>query len=590
MMRDGVCLNCNLPSFIRNSFNNPSNVLENFSTLPPTPLTCCSCGNVMQNGSCMFCGSNNSFSYDQNPNSFNYPPQPNYPSYEPRYCCNCGDFLDSSSCCNRCTCERCGRNIINGFCSTCAFEANNSYTNDFNPNFSDYPQNDFNFPPQNSYEQEPCFNNSFQITPNFDDCGGSFANFHNEPNACYYSQGFNQPPQNLPNLEEMRKILEEIVIRQQRADQLLLAELNTSTPEPRRKSKEELLAIEKAKNPPISFCDCSDCCPPHGYFTYSIVEPDGSLTMGIGPRITIPVTESDEFQKSSVESLVPIQSESGENSTDEKDSVVDITPVDEEKILVELLAKEIRELCVENNEEAVFDSFLNSTPSSDPLLSDSSIPSLTLDERNDVFLDEIEEYLANDSIPTTVDESTFDPEGDIHFLESLLNEESLSPTPPVFNEEFDDADETPNDDDVESYTDSHNEYEEDSCGDIDDVEEIPFEFNSLDDDDEDDNEIKDPVLREKLSNVYLLISKIEALCDPPTSSPIPVMDSDFLPELEVFRFEETNSGNPTNDADISFSDYERFHFEINSELISDNPSFEPLLATDDSIPLGVEND
>ena len=95
MMRDGVCLNCNLPSFIRNSVNNPSNVLENFSTPPPSPITCNSCGNILQNGSCMFCGSNNSFSYDQNPNSFNYPPQPNYPSYEQRSCVNCGDFLDS---------------------------------------------------------------------------------------------------------------------------------------------------------------------------------------------------------------------------------------------------------------------------------------------------------------------------------------------------------------------------------------------------------------------------------------------------------------------------------------------------------------
>ena len=126
MMRDGVCLNCNSPSFIRNSFNNFSNVSETLSTPPPSPFTCCSCGNVLQNGSCVFCGSNNSSFYDQNPNSFNYPPQPSHPSYDQHFCDNCRDSLyPSSNYCNRCTCGRCGRNIIDGFCSTCAFEANN---------------------------------------------------------------------------------------------------------------------------------------------------------------------------------------------------------------------------------------------------------------------------------------------------------------------------------------------------------------------------------------------------------------------------------------------------------------------------------
>jgi hypothetical protein len=102
-------------------------------------------------------------------------------------------------------------------------------------------------------------------------------------------------------------------------------------------------------------------------------------------------------------------------------------------------------------------------------------------------------------------------------------------------------------------------------------------------------------------NVNLLISRIEVLNDSPTSSPIPDMDSDFLPELEIFLFEETSNGNPTIHADISLLDYERFDFEIDSEVIlstiSDNPSCDPLLedvdlflAADDSIPPGIEND
>ena len=85
--------------------------------------------------------------------------------------------------------------------------------------------------------------------------------------------------------------------------------------------------------------------------------------------------------------------------------------------------------------------------------------------------------------------------------------------------------------------------------------------------------------------------------DPPTCSPpIPMKDSEFVPELESFRFEETSSGNPTILADSSLPDYERFHFEIDSEFLFENPWRDPLsedvdrfIATDDSIPPGIEN-
>ena len=175
-----------------------------------------------------------------------------------------------------------------------------------------------------------------------------------------------------------------------------------------------------------------------------------------------------------------------------------------------------------------------------------------------------------------VDHANFDPEEDIRVLEELLNEEPLTSLPPMNNDDYDE---------VESYSDSHNEYtisDEDSCVDI--------------DEEDDDTEIRDEALRETLLNVNLLISRIEALNDPLTSLPIPDMDSDSLPELEIFRFEETNSGNPTIHADISIPDYECFHFDINSVPTSDNPLRDPLLedvdlflATDDSIPPGIEN-
>ncbi|GJZ42528.1 hypothetical protein Tco_0589414, partial [Tanacetum coccineum] len=95
--------------------------------------------------------------------------------------------------------------------------------------------------------------------------------------------------------------------------------------------------------------------------------------------------------------------------------------------------------------------------------------------------------------------------------------------------------------------------------------------------------IKDDILREKLRNINLLITKIESLNDNPTpdfvlksssSFPIPVKDIDFfleksktflsLPKLKTFRFdiEEKNSGSTTVHADISLPEYDSFHFEI----------------------------
>jgi hypothetical protein len=186
--------------------------------LPCRWCTCERCGNDIRDRSCLFCGSSNSFAYDPNPNSYNnfpkfsdYPLQPDFSSFDQRYCDGCGDSLDpTSTYCYRCTCGRCGRNIIDGFCSFCASKAENSYTYDFNPNFSNYAQNDFNLPPQNSYEQEPYFNdNSFQNSSNFENCGGSFENFHYEHNSCYDSHGLNQPPKNPVNNQIPDELIEE---------------------------------------------------------------------------------------------------------------------------------------------------------------------------------------------------------------------------------------------------------------------------------------------------------------------------------------------------------------------------------------------
>jgi hypothetical protein len=467
-IRDGVCLNCNSHSYDQNSFNNPSNIPDFYT--PPPPLF---------------------------------------------YCYNCGNPSEEGMPCGRCFCDGCG--YTDCMCYTPSADTSFNY----DPSFNNFPQNDF-------YEPNSYYNgDSYQNPSNFENCGGSFENSYHEPNSCYDSNGFYQPPQSSDftnQIFEIKSIMDELKEMVNRM---------TSTPEPYERSMEEP-RLEERK---LQFCECclyDDSSTiminlnPQNDSISSPVEPVDSLTMGDEPLNTIPATESDEFNESSVENLVPIESEPGENSNGDFSFHPSFTPV----------------------------------------------------EGSDAAFDEIEAFLANDSIPIIMtDDANFDPEGDIRLLEELLNAEPSTSLPPMINENLVD---------VESYSDSHNEYttsDEDSCRDIDDIDE------------DDDAEIQDETLREKLSKVYLLISKIEALNDPPISSPIPVMDSDFLPELEIFRFEETSSGSPTIHADISLSDYERFNFEIDSVLISDNPSRDPLLedvdlflAADDSIPPGIEND
>jgi hypothetical protein len=353
-IRDGVCLNCNSHTYDQNSFNNSSNIPD-FYTPPP-------------------------------------------PSF---YCYNCENPSEEGRPCGRCFCDGCGY-------TDCMCYAPNAQTSfDYDPSFNNFPQNDF-------YEPNSYYNgDSYQNPSNFENCGGSFENSCHEPNSCYDSNGFYQPPQSsdftnqIFEIKSMMDELKEMVNRM------------TSTPEPYERSMEEP-PVEERK---FQFCECclyDDSSTitinlnPQNDSISSPVEPVDSLIMGDEPLDTIPAMESDEFNESSVENLVPIQSESGENS----------------------------------NGDASFH------------------PSFTSVERSDVVLDEIEAFLANDSIPI-MDDANFDPEGDIRLLEELLNEEPSTFLPPMSNEDLVD---------VESYSDYHNVYttsDEDSCGDIDDDDLVP---------------------------------------------------------------------------------------------------------------------
>ncbi|GKB96822.1 hypothetical protein Tco_0982959, partial [Tanacetum coccineum] len=71
----------------------------------------------------------------------------------------------------------------------------------------------------------------------------------------------------------------------------------------------------------------------------------------------------------------------------------------------------------------------NPTLISEPIIAKSS-PSLTPFEGGDFILEEIEAYLASDSVPPGIDDAEFDPEVDIRLIEEILNKDPYSPLPP----------------------------------------------------------------------------------------------------------------------------------------------------------------
>nr|GEX13359.1 reverse transcriptase domain-containing protein [Tanacetum cinerariifolium] len=74
----------------------------------------------------------------------------------------------------------------------------------------------------------------------------------------------------------------------------------------------------------------------------------------------------------------------------------------------------------------VSDDLISESDSSKVPIVKSSLPTLTPFRESDFFLEEIEDFLNDDSIPTRIENSIYDPKGDILFLEKLLNEEPFS--------------------------------------------------------------------------------------------------------------------------------------------------------------------
>ncbi|GJS55155.1 hypothetical protein Tco_0628517 [Tanacetum coccineum] len=179
------------------------------------------------------------------------------------------------------------------------------------------------------------------------------------------------------------------------------------------------------------------------------------------------------------------------------------------------------------------------------------------------------------------------------YLDTILSVENLVPLPSKFEGISDDTCDVSVSEDPSTFDalSDHSEILSDSNDD----------GTSSDDDDFEDIEYVNVILREKLLNVYRLVTNIESLKNNPTPDyvlespsifPIPVVDSDSffeesdtslshldnsLPEFKTFygHTEETRSGSTTTHANYSLPEYDSFLFEI-------EPDQEGLISIDNS--------
>nr|GEV81773.1 hypothetical protein [Tanacetum cinerariifolium] len=101
------------------------------------------------------------------------------------------------------------------------------------------------------------------------------------------------------------------------------------------------------------------------------------------------------------------------------------------RVLIDVYGEEItlRYNPKSSNPTLVFDSLIpESDFSKEPIVKTSS-PTLTPFRESDFFLEEIEDFLNDASIPMGIENSVYDPEGDILFLEKLLNEDPFQLPP-----------------------------------------------------------------------------------------------------------------------------------------------------------------
>nr|GEZ56935.1 hypothetical protein [Tanacetum cinerariifolium] len=184
-------------------------------------------------------------------------------------------------------------------------------------------------------------------------------------------------------------------------------------------------------------------------------EPEYSLSMGAGHLSTIPEMESDELIKSSVENLVPISSES-EFTSDNENTLFDSSPKFD---YLEQFSSELKPTRIINEEGikreheeyiTVMKKLLtiNSFPRplenfhAKTIIETLPIPPIPVED-SDSLREEIEIFTSTDDLmPPGIKSDDYDSEGEIHFLEELLSNDSIL-LPENDSSDFDHHDEPP---------------------------------------------------------------------------------------------------------------------------------------------------
>nr|GEX05507.1 hypothetical protein [Tanacetum cinerariifolium] len=333
-----------------------------------------------------------------------------------------------------CTCELCGNDLRDGFCSLCNLR--NSCVYDLNPNSFDRPP-DSCHPPYPTYETYSC--DSYGNDSHFGyDCQPQFPlNYESEPG---YIENYNSYPYDLSSFPQQELCCEDCgVLSEADHSQPLQCTVN----HPIFNAHNDLLSsrttLMEQMTQLTSMCAMIPaCCDDDDDYNSAITpnEPIDSLSMGDEHLNTILAMESDEFIKSSVENLVPNLSESeGENGCD-IDSLLyefagkltllkSIPPgIDETDCDPENEIRLTKRLLYDNSSPRPPKEFVFENSNAEI---ESFSPSPILIEDSNSFMKEIDLFLKpNDPMPPGIDDDDYDSERDILIREELLDNYFLS--------------------------------------------------------------------------------------------------------------------------------------------------------------------
>nr|GEZ15920.1 hypothetical protein [Tanacetum cinerariifolium] len=443
--------------------------------------TCTRCGSGLSKGLCYIFG-NNQNSLNDSPSIFENSSQS--PPHINHHCCyECGDPLDGIFC-KRCTCKSCRKDAHIGYncppkvpvisnpepCKNQTIDElpqtlpsfhptfhsgdESPFTCDSTPNYFDESPNVFNPPPQPPVYScefcendahyghyctpqapfiypESCYNQDFNFPQDFhnfsqqypccDNCGVTYEAYQCQPmnedyyhgqNSCYDSTsiGFDQSQPQQYTKQEEKRIEEEQAAKAQ----------NWKLPVCYDDDDDEERSNSLKDNIISGLPPCAAITPN---------EPVDSLSMGDEHLNTIPVTESDEFIKSSVENLVPIPSEPEGESECDIDSLLD--EFAGELTLLKSIPPGIDETDCSPEEETHFTKRLlydNSSPRPPKEFvsanSDAEIESFSLSpipvKDSDSLMEEIDLSFTSDSpMPSGIEDDDYDSERDILILKDL---------------------------------------------------------------------------------------------------------------------------------------------------------------------------